>query len=127
MGRSGGFGLRLCLSLAAAVGLAQTVCLAFRPNSRQSFDIEHRTFWTSSRVLGTPDPPPPYLAEPVFTKIKFHEPLYLIPEPGSDRFFPKSKKPMYSLRSTVAKSTHWLFTPITFATASFMSSAIMPS
>ena len=44
-----------------------------------------RTLWTTSRVVGSPDPPPPYKLERVYPQIKFDQPLYLIAEPTSDR------------------------------------------
>src|SRR5256885_13979539 len=42
--------------------------------------------WTTSRVTGSPDPPPPYITERVFSKLKFREPLELTAMPGTDRF-----------------------------------------
>ena len=43
--------------------------------------------WTTSRVRGTPDPPPPYRTEPAFPGLKFAEPLAMAFAPGSDRVF----------------------------------------
>jgi len=45
-----------------------------------------RESWTTSRVTGSPDPPPPYITERVFPKLKFREPLELTAIPGTDRF-----------------------------------------
>jgi len=41
--------------------------------------------WLTSRVIGSPDPPPPYITERVFPKLKFREPVELAPMPGTDR------------------------------------------
>src|SRR6266481_1229729 len=42
--------------------------------------------WTTSRVIGSPEPPAPYRVEPVFPKLKkFVEPLEFAAMPGSDR------------------------------------------
>jgi glucose/arabinose dehydrogenase len=87
MSGPGRWRLKLCFSIAAILGLMQTICPAFRSDAARRFDLNHRIFWTSSHVVGSPDPPPLYEAEAVFTKLKLHEPLCLTPEPGSDRFF----------------------------------------
>ena len=41
--------------------------------------------WTTSRVVGSPDPPAPYITERVFAKLKFREPVELTAMPGTDR------------------------------------------
>src|SRR5262245_56022591 len=46
-----------------------------------------RTPWTTSRVVGSPDPPPPYKVVRAFHKVKFHHPLLIARPPGSDRLF----------------------------------------
>ncbi len=43
--------------------------------------------WTTSRVVGSPDPAPPYRAVNAFPNIKFHHPLLLVAAPGSERLF----------------------------------------
>ncbi len=50
----------------------------------QPFGIEHRIPWTTSRVLGSPDPPLPYTVEKTFTNIKWQAPIYLALEPDVD-------------------------------------------
>src|SRR6266700_3793596 len=50
----------------------------------QPFGIERRIPWTTSRVIGSPDPPLPYTVEKTFTNIKWQAPIYLTPEPDSD-------------------------------------------
>src|SRR3977135_1447602 len=46
-----------------------------------------RTPWTASRVVGTPDPPPPFKVVRAFPNLKFDHPLLLARPPGSDRLF----------------------------------------
>lgn len=46
-----------------------------------------RVPWTSGKVTGSPEPPPPYAAKHVFTAAKFHHPLLISPMPGSDLLF----------------------------------------
>jgi len=46
-----------------------------------------RVPWTDSHVIGSPEPPHPYQVERVFPHHKFHNSVYLIPEPGTDRLF----------------------------------------
>src|SRR6516164_7780191 len=46
-----------------------------------------RTPWTTSRVVGSPDPPAPYKVVRAFPKVKFHHPLLIARPPGSDRLF----------------------------------------
>ncbi len=46
-----------------------------------------RTPWTTSRVTGSPDPPPPYKIVCAFANLKFNQPLLMARCPGSDRLF----------------------------------------
>jgi len=46
-----------------------------------------RVLWTTSRVVGTPDPPPPYKAVNAFPNIKLNQPLLMARAPGTDRLF----------------------------------------
>ncbi|MBI83678.1 MAG: hypothetical protein CMJ81_10820 [Planctomycetaceae bacterium] len=47
--------------------------------------INQRIPWTTSRVKGSPEPPLPYHAERVFSKLSFLEPVELTNIPGTDR------------------------------------------
>src|SRR5439155_6858289 len=42
---------------------------------------------TTSRVVGSPDPPPPFKVVRAFPNLKFEHPLLLARAPGSDRLF----------------------------------------
>jgi putative heme-binding domain-containing protein len=50
-------------------------------------DDGDRVPWTTSRVLGSPDPPPLYQVTRVFPGLKFKAPVDLSAAPGSDRLF----------------------------------------
>src|SRR5688572_33173829 len=41
--------------------------------------------WTTSRVVGSPDPPPPFKVVRVFPRLKFDHPLLIVRMPGSNR------------------------------------------
>lgn len=49
------------------------------------FGIDQRVPWTSSRMVGTPEPPAPYLLERAFPQLTFNHPVELLPVPGTDR------------------------------------------
>ncbi len=80
----------LALSLLPIGGLMAVLC-AFAAGSAAPQNSEpaqsNRTPWTTSRIVGSPDPPPPFKVVRVFPKLKFHRPLLLARCPGSDRFF----------------------------------------
>jgi putative heme-binding domain-containing protein len=46
-----------------------------------------RTPWKTSRVVGSPDPPPPFKVVRAFPKLKFEHPLLMARAPGSDRLY----------------------------------------
>lgn len=48
-------------------------------------DPPPRPLLTTSRVIGSPEPPPPYRARLAFPRLKFNRPVYLAAEPGTDR------------------------------------------
>jgi putative heme-binding domain-containing protein len=52
---------------------------------------KRRAGWTTSRINGTPDPPPPYIVEPAFD-LTFEQPLDLAAMPGSNRLFVAEQK-----------------------------------
>src|SRR5688572_18620926 len=51
------------------------------------FGLERRVPWTTSRVIGSPDPPLPYTVEKTFTNIQWRAPLYIAAEPGTNFLF----------------------------------------
>src|SRR5204862_3732906 len=60
-------------------------CAAEAPDVKQPKPA--RTPWTSSRVVGSPEPPPPFKVVRAFPRLKFEHPLLLARCPGSDRLF----------------------------------------
>jgi len=53
-------------------------------DEQQPFGIDHRIPWTTSRVVGSPEPPLPYTVEKTFTNIAWKAPLFIIAEPDTD-------------------------------------------
>ncbi len=60
---------------------------AAEPHATQPppFGIATRSLWTTSHVVGSPDPPLPFRAVRAFQHLKFNHPLYILAEPDSDR------------------------------------------
>ena len=53
-------------------------------DEQQPFGLEQRVPWTTSRVVGSPDPPLPYTVEKIFTNIQWRAPIFVTAEPDSD-------------------------------------------
>jgi putative heme-binding domain-containing protein len=49
--------------------------------------LPRRTPWTTSRVVGTPEPPPPFRTSRLFPKLAFKHPVVISFAPGSNRIF----------------------------------------
>jgi len=56
-------------------------------------EVPQRVLWTTSRVVGSPDPPLPYRTAKAFEKLPLDEPIYAVPEPGTDRIWVVEYKP----------------------------------
>ena len=52
---------------------------------RAEFGLERRIPWTTSLLVGSPDPPPKYIAERVFPSLTFEAPCELVAIPGTNR------------------------------------------
>ncbi|MBI4584793.1 MAG: PQQ-dependent sugar dehydrogenase [Planctomycetes bacterium] len=63
-----------------------TLSLMMGPGSPLAFS-QSRLPWVSSRLHGTPDPPPPYQVELAFPHLKFQQPVEVAGAPGLDRLF----------------------------------------
>ena len=46
---------------------------------------QQRVPWTTSRIHGTPEPPPPFVVERIFPGLTFEKPLDVTPIPGTNR------------------------------------------
>ena len=68
------------LGLVVAVGVAVWASPAQEP-------AKTRKAWTTSKVVGSPDPPPPFKTVRAFPAIQFFHPLLMTRCPGSDRLF----------------------------------------
>jgi uncharacterized repeat protein (TIGR03806 family) len=55
--------------------------------TERPYGIAKRTPWTTSRLTGSPEPPPPYRIARAFPKLTFNKPLLLTSAPGTDRLF----------------------------------------
>src|SRR5438045_2432659 len=58
-----------------------------QPRARTGPAKAVRTPWTASRVVGSPDPPPPFKVVRAFPNLKFTKPLLMARAPGSDRLY----------------------------------------
>jgi putative heme-binding domain-containing protein len=84
---------RLALT-AALLALVGTFAAWHVHSAGQSPQAKHvgpakagRLPWTTSRVKGSPDPPPPFKVVRAFPNLKFEHPLLMARPPGSDRLF----------------------------------------
>jgi PBP4 family serine-type D-alanyl-D-alanine carboxypeptidase len=48
------------------------------------YGIDRRVLWTNERVIGSPNPPPPFRVRQTFTKLKIPCPIGVAREPGTD-------------------------------------------
>ena len=89
--RSGLLGLPLAVLLIDISGVLA--------DSEKPFGLEKRVKWTTSRLVGWPDPPQ-YRLTRAFTKFAFKEPVFIAQDPKSDRFMVAEYTPgkIYSFR-----------------------------
>ena len=73
------------IKTSAMAALFLAFALAGRAASTEAFELERRIPFTTSRLVGSPDPPLPYRAQRAFPKLDFKHPLYITRQPGSDR------------------------------------------
>lgn len=69
--------ISVTLALTAGVALSQT---------GKPYGIAKRVNWTTSKVVGSPDPPRKYRLTRVFPQITFKEPVFIAQDPASERF-----------------------------------------
>lgn len=80
--------LRPLLAVALFAGLHASLAHAGDSEPvRKPFGLEKRAPWTTSNMVGYPEPPPPYRTERVFPKLSFAEPLDLAAAPGTNRLW----------------------------------------
>jgi uncharacterized repeat protein (TIGR03806 family) len=56
-------------------------------------DVPPRVPWTTSQVVGSPDPPLPYRTTKAFESLPLDQPIYAVAEPGTDRIWVIEYKP----------------------------------
>ncbi len=61
-----------------------------KKESPKVYGLEKRELWTTSKVVGSPEPPPPYKTENAFPALKFYEPLEMAL--AGKRFFVAERK-----------------------------------
>ena len=69
------------------LGVSAGLIAAEHPDSGKPFGLSRRIPWTDSKVVGSPDPLPPYKAVRAFPGLTVKQPLGLFPEPGTNRLF----------------------------------------
>ena len=55
-----------------------------RKAPEKPFGLSKRVPWTTSRIVGSPDPPPPYRLKRVFPRLKFQSPVCIAQEPETE-------------------------------------------
>lgn len=81
--RASGLGERILFAI-IVLGTIGSVSRLFGADEEQPFGIDHRIPWTTSRVVGSPDPPLPYAVEKTFTNITWKAPVFITSEPDTD-------------------------------------------
>ncbi len=81
-----------CLHLSGVrrgIGLALMAAgmIGFVAREGRAGERPTRVPWTSSRMTGTPEPPPPFTVEPAFPRVKLQFPVALVPARGTNRLF----------------------------------------
>ena len=51
------------------------------------YGLDRRVPWTTSRLQGYPDPPPPYRLTRAFPQVSFKGPVFIAQDPLSERLF----------------------------------------
>ncbi|HEV3447607.1 MAG TPA: hypothetical protein VG099_23425, partial [Gemmataceae bacterium] len=82
----------LMLFVAAVAGVLLMVLACHRsaakpggPPTGRPYGLQKRLPWTTSRIVGSPDPLPPFRVERAFRNLKLNYPIAVAHQPGSDR------------------------------------------
>ena len=79
---------RLAYFVGALLALVLSATLRPEPAERgEGAARRERVPWTSSRVVGSPDPPSPYRVELAFPHLEFKQLTWITSAPGTDRLF----------------------------------------
>lgn len=81
--------------------------------AEKPYGIPQRVKWTTSRLVGSPDPPDPFRLTRAFPQVTFKEPIFIAQDPLSDRFMvAEYKGRIYSFRPGDATGKKDLFLDI---------------
>jgi len=88
------FRLVLALTCVTPILFAPPIALGAEPQkpARQQFGLEKRIPWTTSKIIGSPESPPPYRTARAFPRLTFSEPLDLAQAPGTNRLWVAERK-----------------------------------
>jgi len=75
----------LAALLAGSLLVADTTHAQDKTQKKVKKPPQRKVGWTTSKVVGTPEPPSPFLVEHRFEKLKFKNPVEMRPIPGTDR------------------------------------------
>src|SRR5436190_13382069 len=104
--------LRNRLSAVAVIAVASLVVMPLAADDPPT--ILPRKPWTTSRVVGSPDPPPPYRIERAYPNVLIRRPLLLAPAPGTDRLFiAEHEGRMFSIANRPDAAAELFFDPKT--------------
>ena len=81
------FSLSCCLQLGTQIAAGGVSPGGVEEHPDRPFGLERRIPWTTSRLVGSPEPPMPYRLERVFPRIAFQGPVCISQEPGTDRLW----------------------------------------
>ena len=96
----------LLFALAAQPALSQPA----PSEGEKLYGITQRVEWTTSRVVGSPEPPPPYQLVRAFPQFIFTHPIFIAQDPTSERFFvAELEGKIYSFRPNDLSGTKDLF------------------
>ncbi len=79
----------VALLLAVAAAAAGSLVSADEANDKAArpYGLEKRVPWMTSKFRGRPEPPPPYRAERVYSRLRFTNTTVLATAPGTERMF----------------------------------------
>src|SRR5262249_52761591 len=75
------------VSAVAAAILLLGPCTGRSRAADEPYGLLKRVPWNSTRLKGSPEPPPPYPVEKTFNKQRWKSPIYIAAEPGTDRLW----------------------------------------
>src|SRR5947208_1444553 len=91
--------MRRCLVIVMAAAFGAGAATAHHWSIGQQpkgpYGIDKRLPLTTSRVVGSPDPLPPYRVRKLFPKLRIDYPITICHQPGSDRLLTITQKEPY--------------------------------